>query len=132
MKRMIRATDLSERRKELKILRNIHTRMQSTFSILYYGDTKEATENFNRGGSIYVFTTKGGTNGYRVFFDTANNELIFQQLEAGFHDSKGNLWFDDPVDVAVDLGNPEAWFRLVEEWVDECEAEDPEFTEYED
>lgn len=119
-------------RTEADILRDIYARMHEDYEILYYGTAKDAEDNFNRGGNIYVFRTKDGNNGYRVFFDTENKELIFQQLAIGFYDSKGNLWFDDPVDVAQDYGDPDTWFKLVSNWVRECEAEDPEFTEYEE
>jgi len=117
---------------ESDILQNIYDRMNGEFDILFYGDENYARSYAGRGGNVYIFTTKDGTNGYRVFFDTANNELVFQQLAVAFYDDKGDLWFDEAVDVVDEISDPNTWFKKVSNWVEACEEENPEFTEYEE
>ncbi len=87
---------------------------------------------FDRGGYIYIFKVAGGTNVYRVFADDKNMQLIFQQVAVAFY-VNGSEHYDEAVDYADTATEPiSKWFDLVLEWTTACEADDPNFTEYEE
>ena len=82
-----------------------------------------------RGGYVYIFHINN--NAYRVFCDTLNNEMIFQLLQYGFYDDNGEECFDVACDYESIAGEQDSWFTLFKQWIDECEMENPNFTEWE-
>lgn len=86
---------------------------------------------FDRGGYIYIFKVKGGSNVYRLFADDKNMQLIFQQIAVAFYVG-GVEHYDEAVDYAHTDSLPiKKWFDQVEVWAEECEETNPNFTEYE-
>ena len=90
-----------------------------------------ASEVLNRGGYIYIFKVKGGTNVYRLFADDRDMQLIFQYIAEAFY-IDGKEYYDDAVDVADTSDAPiSEWYDLVKHWVKLAEVQDPDFTHYE-
>lgn len=89
-----------------------------------------AYETFDgRGGYVYVF--KFNNNAYRVLADSDNDELIFQVLSVGYPASNGGFGYDDAHDYGYLSGQSDEWLSYIEQWVDECESDDPYYTQYE-
>jgi len=93
-------------------------------SLIYRGPG----DMFGRGGYVYIFRID--RNAYRVFCDDINNELIFQVLGYG-SELNGSPTFDEPCDYKSADGNISNWFNLIKQWINECETDDPYFTQYE-
>lgn len=81
-----------------------------------------------RGGYIYMFKINDH-NVYRVFVDDENDEMIFQCIQDAFY-VNGEEYYDEAVDYKDIQGHSDEWFDLFKQWIDECEREDPYFTEY--
>lgn len=99
----------------------------------YLGDnliTSYPAFDFGRGGYVYIF--KINNNAYRVFCDSKYDEMIFQVLAVAFYDDEGNECYDDACDYKSVSGNMDSWFDLFKQWIDECEADDPNFTKFEE
>lgn len=89
--------------------------------------SKESGEMFGRGG--YVYTFKVGDNVYRVFCDDKNAELIFQCVAVCvvLDDEE---YYDDAQDYKSAKGNMSDWYNLIYDWINECQRDNPHFTEY--
>lgn len=88
-----------------------------------------ANGNFGRGGYVYLFKINDH-NVYRVFCDDVNQQLIFQCVAYAF-DVNGREYYDEARDYKDINGKMMQWFSLIKQWVNECEADDPNFTTYE-
>lgn len=89
----------------------------------------EPAKGFGRGGYVYIFKINDH-NVYRVFCDDVNQELIFQCVGYAF-DVNGREYYDDARDYKDIKGKMTQWFGLIKQWVNECEADDPNYTTYE-
>lgn len=85
---------------------------------------------FGRGGNVYIFKINYH-NVYRVFVDTLFDEMIFQCIAEVFYVGEDEH-YDDAVDYKMIKGNRDQWFNLFKKWIDECEADDPMFTHYDE
>lgn len=100
----------------------------------YLGDslisvTPASRLGFGRGGNVYMFKVNDH-NVYRVFVDPDHDEMIFQCIAEAFY-VDGTECYDEAVDYKDVQGHREQWFDLFKKWIDECEADDPKFTNYE-
>ena len=71
-------------------------------------------------------------NVYRVIIDTDNSELYLQCIKVVWYDDNGEEYYDEAVDYENAVVNYDDMFDTIVKWVDECEADDPNYTEYEE
>ena len=92
--------------------------------INYLGDRLVAKTDWYDG---YCYTFKiNNHNVYRVIIFP--DELVFQCVKYAIN-SYGQESYDAQ-DYKQDRGNKNQWFNLIVQWIDECEKEDPNYTEY--
>ena len=91
----------------------------------YLGDDLILSQGWGE-GIVYLFKINNH-NVYRVFLDP--EEMIFQCVAVAYMSDEVEH-YDDAQDYKVARGNKENWFALFKHWIDECEADDPNFTKY--
>lgn len=77
----------------------------------------------------YIFKINNH-NVYRVIVDTALDEMIIQALKYASRMDDGHEVYDDPQDIDSIQGPKDEWFDYLVSTIDECEKEDPNYTEY--
>ena len=106
---------------------DMRAKIEHTFDVLVVSSGEE----FGRGGYVYILKPKSSNNVYRVFVDTASDELIFQQIRTAFY-VNGKEYYDDPYDYDNRFGKEfvNRWFDYIVRWVNRCEEQFPNFTRY--
>lgn len=95
----------------------------------YLGDRliDKAYQDANR--ISYVFKINNH-NVYRVIVDTELDEMIVQAVKYASKTDDGYEVYDDPHDIDSIQGPKDEWLDYLVSIIDECEKEDPNYTEY--
>lgn len=71
-------------------------------------------------------------NVYRAIVDLREGRLYLQCIAVAWYDDQGKEHYDEAVDYKDEVVEYSKMLDTLVKWVNECEAEDSEFTEYED
>ena len=129
MKRVIKAMHhLKEKKGSIKTgLRKIFGQIARKYEMLYM--TPE--EDYVLKGDSCAFRVNGH-NIYRVIIDTRDSRLYLQCIEDAWRKDNGEEYYDTAVDYKDGVVDYPDMFRTIVKWVNECEADDPNYTKYYD
>ena len=82
-------------------------------------------------GDSFAFKVNGH-NVYRVIIDTREPRLYLQCVEDAWKYDDGTEGYDMAVDYKDEVVDYRDMFRTIVKWVNECEADDPNYTKYYD
>lgn len=122
------STDIScSNNQVLPQVQKIIDQIANTYQLLY----STPKDDYVLRGDSFAFKVNNH-NVYRVCIDDETNELIFQCIAFAWLDDDGKEYYDEAVDYKDAVLEYDDMFDTIVKWVNECEADDPNYTQYED
>lgn len=108
-------------------VQNIIDKVAKKYELLY--TTPEA--DYVLKGDSFAFKVNDH-NVYRAIIDTKDSTLYLQCIAVVWYNDQGKEYYDEAVDYKDAVVDCSDMFDTLVRWVDECEADDSNFTEYEE
>lgn len=108
-------------------IQKIIDKVAQKYQLLY----KTPMDDYVLKGDSFAFKVNDH-NVYRVVIDARDNTLYLQCIAIAWRNDDGKEYYDEAVDYKDEVLDYSEMFDTIVKWVDECEADDPNYTEYED